>query len=349
MVKLKVNSLVRYYEHNDVWHIHLNRPKALNALNKRIIRALAFLAQEAHNQSKNLIFTGEGRAFSAGGDVVSIIKAEISSEEFFKEEYALLYFISRMLTDRIAIMDGIVMGGGVGLCMACSIRVATDKTSFAMPEAGIGYIPDVGASYFLSRINPPELGLYLSLTGERLRGVDCYFFGIADYYVEGEIDGMLSDLCEGDFDKVMPRYHLEPRLDQSSIFPHLQELKQCFVINSSVEFVLQNLNKIASVWTLKALEKIQTMCPLSIRIAYEAFKRGRHMSYKDCLAMEYNLVVQLTSLRSINFLEGVRHKLVVKSTGVPNWFPEGLAEIGEGYIAPYFANSEGPRLELPRL
>ncbi|CAG9318506.1 unnamed protein product [Blepharisma stoltei] len=349
MVKAKLNSLVRSTEHNDLLHIHINRPKALNALNKKIIREIASLVREAHNQSKNVLFTGEGRAFSAGGDVVSIIKADITPEEFYQEEFTLIYFVSRMLTERVAIMDGIVMGGGVGLSMACSIRVATNNTAFAMPEGAIGYIPDVGASYFLSRMNPPELGLYLSLTGERLSGVDCYLFGLAQYYIECDTDLIISGLYEGSIENVLQVYHVNPSWEKSSIIPYLDQIKQCFIIDGTVELVVKKLSQLDTPWTVKTLQKIQTMCPLSLKISYEAFRRGKSMTYKDCLAMEYNLVVQMQSQRSINFLEGVRHKLVVKASGTPNWVPDDLIELGDGSILPYFANKEGPRLELPRL
>ncbi|CAG9335903.1 unnamed protein product [Blepharisma stoltei] len=335
--------------HNNILLITLNRASALNSLNLEMLGILSQITQEAEKSNSPIIFIGEGRAFCAGGDIVSIAKGDTSPEEFFGSEFTYFHYLSRLHTERIAIMDGIVMGGGVGLSMACSKRIATPKTLWAMPETAIGFTPDVGSTYFLNRINPPELGLYLALTGDRLSGVDCFLFGIADYYIENSIETVKNQLIQEDFATVLARHHTDPNPSNSKIMQNIQNIRYCFETHGNLEGILGKLNNLNNQWSTQVLEKLQEMCPLSLRIAYESFNRGRHMNYAECLIMEYNLVIQLTKHRNYNFKEAVTHKFINKAKGKPNWNPSSISEVGDSLTLSYFLNTEGPRLSLPRL
>ncbi|CAG9326343.1 unnamed protein product [Blepharisma stoltei] len=334
----------------NTYFVKINRPYALNSWNLEMIHLLHRLISQAREENKNFVFYGQGRAFSAGGDIISISSGKISSEEIFIGELAAVYYVSLLPTMRIALMDGITMGGGSGLAWSCNIRVSTPNTIWAMPETSIGFSPDAGASYHLSRMNYPELGLYLMLTGDRLNGTDCYLYGFSQYYIEEDIQKVLQEMQDTEsFIDVLKKYHVEPDLKQSRIIPVLKELRYCFNIYVGIETIMYRLRELGSKWSLRALSKIQELCPLSLRVAHEAFNRGKHLNYRDCLKMEYNLAVQMTHFRAENFKEAVKHKLVKKESGRVNWIPNSLEEVGNDAMMPLFENEEGPKLPLPRL
>lgn len=187
-----------------------------------------------------------------------------------------------------------------------------------MPETAIGFIPDVGASYFLSHMTQPEVGLFLALTGERLNGVDCYLFGLADYYIDENIESLINELYNQNHREVLTRFHRHPDESLSKIMPIIQDLKHCFDIYSDLGLMLNRLCLLNTQWSQQTYLKLSEMCPLSLKLAYESFSRGKYLNYKDCLIMEYNLVIQLSKHRSYNFREAITHKLINKAKGRPN-------------------------------
>lgn len=178
----------------------LNRPSSLNTLTTGMITAIKGVLKQIKDDRKELMLLGAGsRAFCAGGDVVAIVSSPALAIEFFTTEYRLMYELSQTQSDRCALMRGYIMGGGVGLSLACNIRVATPSTVWAMPETIIGFIPDVGSSYYLARLSPPSIGLYLMLTGSRLTGPDCYFLGLATHYLPTDdlMESVAAEVAHG--------------------------------------------------------------------------------------------------------------------------------------------------------
>ncbi|CAG9322103.1 unnamed protein product [Blepharisma stoltei] len=330
--------------------IKINRPSALNSWNLEMLQfAHRFLAK-AQQERKNLVFYGEGRAFSVGGDILQLLTGQAGVEEVFMSLNASLYIISNLPTTTVTFMDGLTMGGGCGVSWACKIAVATPKTVWAMPESSIGFCPDAGSSYHLSRLSIPELGLYLKLTGERINGADCYFYGLAKYYILEDKEKILQEMREDeDLEKIIKKYHVEPRQKESTIMPIMRDLIYCFNNHIDVETIMYRLRQTNSSWSLKTLKKLEDLCPLSLRIAHEAFKRGKQLSYERCLKMEFNLAAQMLEYRNKNFKEAAEHKFINKNRGRVNWSPNSIEEVGESTIQPYFANQEGIKLLFPRL
>ncbi|CAG9311022.1 unnamed protein product [Blepharisma stoltei] len=344
------SSFILYEEIHSTFFIKLNRPESLNSFNMEMLNILHSLSRRAKLENKNILWYGEGRALSAGGDIVIMTKGEVDVEEIFESESKLWYSFSQIPTIRIAIMDGITFGGGAGLAWSCSIRVATPKTLWSMPECSIGYCPDVGASHFLSRVNPSELGLYLSLAAERLNGIDCYLFGFAEYYIEKDKKEIIREMqSAGNLIEILEKYHIDPDRNKSKILPVLKELRYCFDVHLNLEIIIYRLKLVGSDWSLKTLKRISELCPLSLRIAKEAFRRGIHMSYRESLIMEYNLAAQLIKHQPTNFNSAVNNKLITKNQKKIEWNPDSIISIGDTTIMPYFINSNGRKLQLPRL
>lgn len=327
-------------------HLTLNRPSALNSLNSEMLRQLHSIVESCRKSI--LLITGEGRAFCAGGDVLAIAKQPEIAPLFFSAEFSLFYRISQLPCMTMSIMNGIVMGGGVGLAQSCRIKLATEKTLWAMPETAIGFTPDVGATYFLTRVQPQEIGLFLGLTGTRLNGADCYYFRLADYYMKSErVPSLIEEIQSGaDPYTTCAKYHSAPENDEYQLVKHIQEIRQVFNLTVGVEGTLSALEASHTPWAQGTLKTIRELCPLSLQITYESFKRGLLSSYRECLISEYDLVMQMTLHRNENFMRGITSRLIEKNKGKIKWVPETICEVPPQLIQPYFNNTEGPWLDL---
>lgn len=338
--------------------IVLNRPKALNALNLNMIRlTLPELRAAVEDPSlAAVVMEGAGdKAFCAGGDIRAVTEAGREglplAQEFFREEYWLDHAISCLAKPFIAILDGITMGGGVGLSVHSPFRLATEHTVFAMPETFIGLFPDVGGSYFLPRL-PGSLGMFLALTGQRLKGRDVQHAGIATHFIPREgvqrfRDG-LADLCPhlltltdlGDklsavrslLDSLHQEYlNFDPR--PFSLFPHQHQIDSCFN-RDSVEGILQALEEDGSEWAGQQLGTLAKMSPTSLRITHhELGQGGRLGSLEECLRMEYRMTQGC--MAGTDFYEGVRAVLVDKDNS-PRWQPHSLEEVREEILRAHF-------------
>ncbi|KAJ3592614.1 hypothetical protein NHX12_007741 [Muraenolepis orangiensis] len=286
--------------------ITLNRPKALNALNLSMIRLLypQLKDWETDEHTDIVIIKGAGgKAFCAGGDIRAITDAgrlgDPLAEDFFREEYVLNHTIGTYKKPYIALIDGITMGGGVGLSVHSRFRVATEKTVFAMPETAIGLFPDVGGGHFLPRLQG-KLGLFLALTGFRLKGRDVQRAGVASHFVESqkvsaleqELVGLRSPSTE-DISKLLESYQTQSSLDAEKPFvlqSHLQDINRLFSAGS-VEDILHNLNADGSAFAQKQAETLARMSPMSLKISFRQLEAGAAMSLQD---------------RGYDFYEGVR-------------------------------------------
>ncbi|KAM4870521.1 3-hydroxyisobutyryl-CoA hydrolase, mitochondrial isoform X1 [Urocitellus parryii] len=328
--------------------ITLNRPKLLNALNLN-------MAQKIYSQLKKweqdpetslIIIKGAGgKAFCAGGDIRAIsdaVKAKQKlAEIFFKEEYILNNAIASLQKPYIALIDGITMGGGVGISVHGQFRVATEKSVFSMPETAIGLFPDVGGGYFLPRLQG-KLGYFLALTGFRLKGRDVYRVGIATHFVDSEKVSMLEeDLValkspsKENVADVLETYHTQSKIDQDKSFileDHLDKINRCFSANT-VEQIIENLQQDGSPFALEQLKVINQMSPTSLKITLRHLIKGSSQTLKDVLTEEYRM--SQACMRGHDFHEGVRAVLVDKDQS-PKWKPANLKEVTDEDLDNYF-------------
>ncbi|GBB93781.1 hypothetical protein RclHR1_02230007 [Rhizophagus clarus] len=341
----------------------LNRPNVLNALDLSMIRNMTPQLQ-AWNESdlcKVIILKANGKkAFCAGGDVkrvVELAKKEKNGEvgakplQFFEEEFQLNHLIATLDKPFVAFMDGITMGGGVGLSVHAPFRIATEKTVFAMPEVNIGYFPDVGGSFFLSRMDG-EIGTYLALTGSRLHGIDVFLSGIATHYVPSQrlsyLEDRLSELESDDHEVInaaIEDFVSEPQ--QNHIYSLSGDIRKavdrCFKGNT-VESIIDALTKEEDkTWSKEVINTLLKGSPTSLKVTLRELRKGKQMVITDCFKMEYKLVQKF--LEKSDLIEGVTALLVDKRE--PKWNPSKLDDISDDEIEKfYFESSEKHHLNL---
>ncbi|KAK6039565.1 enoyl-CoA hydratase/isomerase family protein, partial [Cooperia oncophora] len=287
------------------------------------------------------------KAFCAGGDVLAVIKSAKEAKEggkctvhkdFFREEYQLNHLIGNLSKTFVALIDGIVMGGGCGLSVNGRYRVATERTMLAMPETALGLFPDVGGSYFLSRLKN-NLGLYLALSGYRLHGADAYHAGLATHYVPSaklaDLQGKLLSLktvTDKSVDATIREF--EPSdIPAFTLEEHLPTISKTFSARS-VEEIFANLKKDGSEWSQKQLKTLSKMSPTSMKVTFKQLEHGAKMSFSKVFTMEYRLTQR--SLEDHDFYEGCRAILIDKDRN-PKWKPATLEEVSDSHIEQYFA------------
>ncbi|CAK1542840.1 unnamed protein product [Leptosia nina] len=319
---------------NNAGIITLNRPKALNSLNTSMVTKLLRQLQEWENKKSLVIVKGAGdKAFCAGGDVKSAID-RVEGPRFFHIEYNVNYLIGKYKVPYIALMNGVTMGGGVGVSVHGRYRVATEKTIVAMPETKIGLFPDVGGSYFLPRLQV-NLGMYLGLTGDRLKGIDVVKAGFATHLVPSkrlyELEKLLSRCTsDNEVQQLLNKFH-EPAED-FSLADNIKHINYCFAA-STVEEIIERLEKVNNEWSIKTVKIIGQMCPGSLKITLRALQRGAQLDLPQCLKMEYRLACRATE--NHDFPEGVRALLIDKDN-MPKWQHSSLADVDEDYVEGYF-------------
>ncbi|KAL2730378.1 hypothetical protein V1477_016189 [Vespula maculifrons] len=337
------NDEVLFQDVRDKGIITLNRPQALNALNLSMVQKIYPILKKWESTKKLVIIEGIGnKAFCAGGDVKAIVtvlnKPNGSSlgENFFRDEYKLNYLIGTYEKPYIAMIHGITMGGGVGLSVHGKYRIATEKTLFAMPETAIGLFPDVGGSYFLSRLKG-KLGLYLGLTGHRLQGIDVFHAGIATHYIPSEkLQDLKDDLLKlntNDIEGVLNKYQLQHLMNEFSLSPYIHKIEKCFS-SSSVEEIINKLNEDGSEWAKKIVQTLLKMSPTSLKVTKQCIEKGSKLTLEECLKMEYRLSCACLQKNS-DFHEGVTALLITKHRN-PVWNPKSLNEVTDEYIDQLF-------------
>jgi enoyl-CoA hydratase/carnithine racemase len=316
--------------------ITLTRPQALNAMTYEMCMGIG----EALDKWKNddgvsvVIIDAEGsKSFCAGGDIADLYKTGMAGDfaygqKFWADEYRINAKIKNYPKPYIAIMDGIVMGGGVGISAHGSHRIVTENTIFAMPECGIGLVPDVGGNYFLSRAQG-SIGEYLGSTGARLKASDCIYSGIADHYVpDEELQTLVSEIESTGDAEVIKNYSREPvpgelEINQKTINAHFSK-------DSAVEIV-QSLEADGDDWELNAAKLMRRNSPLSVACSVELVRQAREMAgIQEVLKLEYRFTHR--SMEHGNFLEGIRAQIIDKDRS-PNWQPATLEELTQAKIS----------------
>ncbi|MBA2657366.1 MAG: enoyl-CoA hydratase/isomerase family protein [Tatlockia sp.] len=334
--------------------ITLTRPKALNALTLPMITALQQqlqLWQDDESIHAVVIQAEAGKAFCAGGDVRWLYEQGLAKnteqKQFFWHEYRLNYFIHHYKKPYIALMNGITMGGGVGLSLHGSHPVATENFIFAMPETGIGFFPDVGASFLLARC-PGEAGVYLGLTGSRLNADEAYSLRLVKSVVNSKhLPEVLATLVETDLSRDAHN-RISACLQKfaqstSQKFSILQQATiDSYFAKGTVEEILRALAKKGDEWSLATIKTLEKKSPLSLKITFEQIKKAKSFSMEACIKMDYVLVNHF--MQNQDFYEGVRALLVDKDNS-PNWQPQTLNQVSETQVADYFARLD--TLELP--
>jgi enoyl-CoA hydratase/carnithine racemase len=318
--------------------VTLTRPAALNALTHRMIKALT-AALEAWRTDAGIalvLVKAEGRAFSAGGDLMLVYNADRNNPplDFFADEYRLNAMIDAYPKPYVALIDGIVMGGGVGISFHGSHRVLTENAVFAMPEVGIGFFPDVGGSRLL-----PDLGgcfgMYLGLTGNRIRYGDALWSGLANYTMKAEYQpGLIERLAETGQPGLALREVFSPARRETDK-AKLQAIAHHFS-RSSLHEIVGSLEAAASKdeFAAKTLSTMRTRSPTSLHVAFKEITLGAEKSMAECMRMEFRILNRMLAGR--DFYEGIRAAIVDKD-GAPRWDPPMLEDVETADIDRYFA------------
>jgi enoyl-CoA hydratase len=326
--------------------ITLNRPRALNALTLGMIEEMDRLLGEWASDPAvaAVVIQGAGeKAYCAGGDVRAVWQAGKSGDPltrtFFWEEYSLNHDLHHYAKPIVALIDGITMGGGVGVSIHCSHRVATERTLFAMPETAIGFFPDVGGSFFLPRF-PGKSGLYLALTGERLKAADCCFVGVANHHLGalGKAEA-LESLAKADLSgdagagvtKALQALESPPA--EGPLSAVAADIDRLFAA-PSVREIFEGLEAEGSDWAKGTLATLRKRSPFSVMLTFELYHRGAEMSFDDCMTMEFRLSQAL--MAGGDFYEGIRAVLVDKDHA-PDWNPASIEEVNPASIEACFA------------
>ncbi|BCO66496.1 enoyl-CoA hydratase/isomerase family protein [Mycobacterium intracellulare] len=318
--------------------ITLNRPKAINSLNQRMVDDLtAILTGWAGDEAvRAVVLSGAGeRGLCAGGDVVSIYhsarKDGAEARRFWRDEYLLNAQIADFAKPYVAVMDGIVMGGGVGVSAHANTRVVTDTSKIAMPEVGIGFIPDVGGVYLLSRA-PGGLGLHAALTGAPFSGADAIAMGFADHYVpHADIEAFRRAIVGDGVENALAKYTVEP--PPSELAAQRDWIDDCFA-RDTVEDIVAALAGHGAGPANDAANLIATRSPIALSVTLEAVRRAAELeTLKDVLVQDYR--VSSASLRSHDLVEGIRAQLIDKDRD-PKWSPAQLAAVTAADVEAYF-------------
>ncbi|KKK20460.1 hypothetical protein P175DRAFT_0498677 [Aspergillus ochraceoroseus IBT 24754] len=347
--------------------VELNRPKKLNSLNGSMARKiLPRLKEWERSQLANVIMlSGAGsKALCAGGDVAALAlqneqgaEGQQRSTDFFGLEYKLDHVIATYPKPFISVMDGITMGGGVGLSVHAPFRIATERTVFAMPETTIGFFPDVGGSFFLPRLDG-EIGTYLALTSERLQGVQALYTGIATHYFHssalGNLTARLSELVFRDRASLPEQLDLVNRTmaEFSTGLPSLQEepmqlagslrkaIDRCFG-HDTVEGIIKALEQETEQkkWAQKTLETLSIRSPTSLKVTLRQLRLGRKWSISETFQREHHIAARF--MRHPDFVEGVKARLVSKPARQAEWQPATLGEVADEQVSEFFNIPEG--------
>ncbi len=344
--------------------ITLNRPKALNALSLAMVRELNHVLQQWQDDPQVLAVLVRGShkegpfgAFCAGGDIryfhQAALSGDVTLEDFFTEEYSLNHLIQNYPKPYIALMDGIVMGGGMGISQGAALRVVTERTKMAMPETHIGLFPDVGGGYFLGRCQgpmcPTHMGEYLALTGYVLRGGEALHVGLADVCLDASALPVLWDgLCQQNWatgDAVVTWLREKSKIATAQALAqvpawHGAPVDEVFGLVSvtQIEQALQGHDE----WSVQTLKALHHQSPLMLCVTLEQVRRGKHMTLADDLRMERDLVrhcfqTDHLSRRGLSSetVEGIR-ALAVDKDHAPKWQPARIADVTPEMVLPFF-------------
>jgi enoyl-CoA hydratase len=323
---------------NGLGRITLNRPKAINALNHTMVQAMAeaLLEWSTDDTIRAVVVAGAGeRGLCAGGDIVAIYHdakdGGTGTQDFWRDEYVLNAAIGRYSKPYVVIMDGIVMGGGIGISAHGNVRIVTERSSLAMPEVGIGFVPDVGGTYLLSRA-PGELGTHIALTTGRMKAGDAIALGFADHFVPSEtLDKFGAALESGSVDDALAEY-ARPA-PESDLLAQQSWIDAAYSADT-VEEIVERLRASDVPEAQATAETILGKSPAALKATLRSLRHARQLgSLEEVLDEEYR--VSLASLKSHDLVEGIRAQVVDKDRN-PAWSPATLADVTAADVDAYF-------------
>jgi len=340
---------------NHIGHLTLNRPAGLNAITLDMVRLMQdqLDAWAQDNEVYAVVLRGAGdKGFCAGGDIRSLYDSHKNGEtvhlDFFFEEYALDLTIHHYRKPVMALMDGYVLGGGMGLAQGADLRVVTERSRLAMPEVAIGYFPDVGASYFLPRV-PGELGIYLGVTGVQIGAADALYCGLADWYLSSkllpQLDQDLDNLTWND----NPLKDLQSLLARKGVqqvadapLKKLRPVIDHFFGLPDISSIIEQLRAVTVAnsheWAINTATLMETRSPLAMAVTLEMLRRGRHLPLEACFALELHLDRQW--FERGNLIEGVR-ALIIDKDKKPQWNPSSVQALSAEHVESFFIGHEG--------
>ncbi|MFH5208024.1 enoyl-CoA hydratase/isomerase family protein [Antrihabitans spumae] len=320
--------------------IRLNRPKAINALNHPMALAMTAALRDWHDDDevRAVVVTGEGdRGLCAGGDIVSIYHDAqdngSGSADFWRDEYILDALIARYPKPYVVVMDGIVMGGGVGISAHGSDRIVTERSKIGMPEVGIGFVPDVGGTLLLAQA-PGELGTHVALTTARMNAGDAIACGFADHYVPvADVPALLEALAEQSVEQAIGKFAVA--LPESELVAQQSWIDECYSADT-VEEIVARLQAHAEPKAAEAAAQILAKSPAAVKVALRSLRNARDAaSLEEVLNEEYR--VSLACLKSHDLVEGIRAQVIDKDRN-PQWSPANLEEVSDSHVEAYFAD-----------
>jgi len=340
---------LRAWREGAVGRIRLERPKALNSLTLAMVRAFEAALDdfEADPAVRAILVDGAGdRAFCAGGDIRAVAdsgrRRDGLAETFWREEYRLNARIAHLAKPYVVLMDGIVMGGGVGLAVHGRIRVVTERTRLAMPEVGIGFVPDVGGTFALARA-PGELGTWMALTGEAIGAADAVHAGLADHLVPSERLPALAEALAG-LGPEAGLAEVEAAVAGLAVAAGSGPLQQHRAVidrtmaAGEVEAILTALGRAGGEFATTSAATIAGRSPTSLKVALRLLRLARGADLETCLTREFRAACR--TLAGPDFYEGVRAAVIDKDRR-PQWSPKRLEEVGEDAVAAHLAPVEG--------
>lgn len=347
---------------NHIAYLTFNRPQALNALTHDMIHELSSLLDEwaSDDNIKAIIFRGAGeKAFCAGGDIRALYDAakrgdagdKNAEQEFFRQEYELNFKIHRYLVNTgkpiIAWIDGIAMGGGMGVAQGAPIRIVGARTKMAMPETAIGLFPDVGGSYFLSRCLG-AVGLYLGLTGQMIKAADALYTGLATHHIATEtafeFDYALDGLVDWHLGAVLAINEIVKKFSSAPIEPAIlpplrASIERHFANKKSVIEIIASLESEKTDWAINTIATLRKRSPTMLEVTKRQIEAAATMSLAQCFRMELDLITR--TFEHGDVIEGIRALLIDKDHS-PKWKPATLAEVESTRIEHFFISPWSP-------
>jgi 3-hydroxyisobutyryl-CoA hydrolase len=356
------NNELIFKKVNNVASITLNRPEHKNAFNLSMMQSFHKILEECEldDNIRAILVKGAGDdTFCAGGDIKSV-RDLIFNDNNKKEAlnvmstgYKLSYLIHNLKKPYISFWNGIVMGGGMGISIHGKYRIATNKTIFAMPEAAIGFFADAGGSYYMSRLKY-NIGLYLILTGNKLKDKHLKLFNLATHYTDdylnlSKIENELfntNNLTNKLIDLIINKHSVNNDINDhsSELFDNnLNKINEIFSNDYSIEKILELLENDKTEWSNKQLKLINKMSPISLKVTIKQLNLGKTMNLRDCLKMDYNLCAHF--FNSHDFNEGV-NALLIEKNKKPKWKPANIREIDNETIDSYFKPFDNDSLDI---
>jgi len=328
--------------------VQLHRTKKLNALSYGQLQALHAIVTDAVREERKIVLCGEGSHFCCGGDVIHMYKQPPHGHHYLRAAYTLFLRLNAYMKTKAVVMKGFVMGTGAGFAATANIRIGLRTLQWGFPECANGSLPDMGATFLLGELKPAGVGLYLSLTGEKLSAADCYELGIITHYLASEAleKEMIADMeRNGQLLATADQYHTAPPESAYALRPCLAAISRCFSEVNSVEEVLFRLNRDASKdWATRTLHTLRESCPYVTHLALNCLLRNAGLTYSQCMRQEFLWDCNVYDKRYTNYHIGIAHKFQLRRLGRPPWQPATLEQVTEAAVTEFFEDHTFPTL-----